>query len=462
MQHLFKTFSSAAMAATLCAGMISCDKETEPQIIEKEKAAIELTDKSQSAIILEAGSTESFNIEFTTDFKLEDLTIETKSGADWCTAEFAGKNAIKITPMEKNMLEMKTAEFIVKEAPEAKSAEPVIVYRPKAVSISIARKASKIEKVSAILLNDPENKKIEVPIGSTEPVEISFSSKFDTNELTINTKNGADWCTAEFVGNNKIKFTPSQEFRTDFKSAEFEIARVETKGQAVYYEAIPVTIYVNRDKVNVMPQKVITITGYIQDNFGLRPGSTDPYTINAACNFPIESLTIKEKDGKTWCTAELTDAGIVITPTEEGMEQDMSATFVIEGNQNKDLGTVIYSPEAVQFKITRGKYIKEFTITLEGKGIKLLNENTYKVDLMGGKQILEVKVMTQAATWYFNRGYVAEWIKATPDHGDPGQICTLEIEANPDSNYRYGDVLFTTLPGAYEGTTLYIEQANQF
>ena len=135
----------------LLASIASCDKE---QIVEKEvgKPAIEFKDLTNNTLVLQAGSTEEVLIGIKTDFDIADLVIEPKdkTTADWCIAQFDGKDAIKITPMDNGLLEEKTTVFVVKAA-ATKSVTEKIVYVPENVEFTVTRGAdqAKILELSA-------------------------------------------------------------------------------------------------------------------------------------------------------------------------------------------------------------------------------------------------------------------------------------------------------------------------
>ena len=449
-----KSIEIISAAALLLAGVVSCQKTEIVEQIEN-KPAIEFVKAENSEIAIPAGSSEAVTVEIKSMFKTAELVIEAGKDSEWCTAAFKGENAIVITPSAEGLLEEKTATFTVKAAGETKATETKIIYQPSEVKFTVKRAAATLEGKPAIIFNESEDGKFVIEAGKADVMNVGFKTDFKVEELVISQKSGEDWVSASFGEGNIIKITPKAEFLDADKTAEFVVEKAadKTKG-AVIYTPDPVKFTVSREKIVYEPKPVMEFVYADDVNIWLNEGQTTSRTVEVICNFPWEQINIREKEGKTWCEAILERTNTLrINPTEEGLDREMTATFVVEYTPKTK--AVIYEPQAVEFTVIREAEGPKLDITGEG----VPTEGKYRnmdMPFEGGDII--VTVHTNAPKWYINDSYNGGLISFDKMEGVDGDQVTLTLWPNYMSDSKNGTIIFSMEKDGTDGVWLSVNQ----
>lgn len=176
----------------------------------------------------------------------------------------------------------------------------------------------------------------------------------------------------------------------------------------------------------------------------LEPTDAESFTVAIKTTLTKEQISVKEKNGETWCDATVESAtAIKVTPGANPSEEDLKAEFVISGPDGVD---------PVSFNVTRRGTSVEPAIELIGDGI-VAGEWSYEPLVLSHKaQALTITVKTNSSKWYFgdNNMVVDEdepekpivWYSADKTFGRNGESITISFTENSTSEEKMTSLLF--------------------
>ena len=423
-----KTFLSLMATVAVAFGFNSCteeEKPVKPQIPET-VPAIELADPSQSSIMIPAGSSDPVTINFTTTAKADELVIVTEKGNDWCSAEFKDETTILIKPSKENMEKASQAIFMI---------ENKVNKYTEGVEISVNRGPANLKKRDPMRIVNEKDQDIHLTVGTVEPYLMEVVCYFPIEELVIVVE--CDWCTAEFEDDTHIKISPKDVGRLEDKTVTFTVKGKEegtTKAGPTIYIPSEFSFKVSRPACEIIPTDVIDFgEGFTE--YMMIPNTDEKETIYGTYNFDWNKVTLKKADDSNWCTAALTEEGVVITPSRFEKNSTLEALFELTYPETVDAGDRFLQPNKQMVKVIKPAMPAEPYVKVLGKGVQWSYHNFYECALNPAGGELEIKIFTNQPQWYFCNYYNVNWIYPQPEEGVNGNSVILKYSANTTGDY---------------------------